>query len=644
MIRIYKSHDNSTVNFAADELKKYLKMMMPDCGEVLILRSSGETDGFRLGLLEDFSIPFHGEDAGIDDEVYISTTETAGILAGSNPRSVLFAVYRYLICNGCRFLFPGTDGEYIPKKKVVPVEYQKLADYRYRCHATEGDPGIDDVLRYIDYQAKQFMNSYALYSIFPYHRRYYMHRHNEQNRPPEPVSYELVEQWQALCEAEIEKRGMEIWAGGHSWVGNVAGFDPSDRYLYREGKEVSEDIRQNLAMINGERGLFHSDPAYTNICMSRKDLRTKMANLVVDYVEKHKQHNQVAIYLADNNHNHCECPECRKQSPSDYYIMILNEIDELLTKKGLSTKLQMIAYVDCMFAPKKQRLNNPDRFVLKATPISREYKKSITEDSVFPPAQPYKRNAWEPPATAEAYFSQFKEWQAIFPGTCIAYEYHYWVHQYRDPGMLFMSRRIYEDVRSWKVLGLDGGLEDGSNKSFFPNGFIDHIFGATLWDRSLDYNHELADYFRHIYGEDWQCVKDYLENISDAFGNGYLCDHKRISSLYKAKFNPEREAEFKRVFSLTSKMREIAGSHIAMPNRPQTVSWRLLLRHTQWCDGIANVLILKCHGDTEGAINSWKQFLTEMGKHDFETERYFDFGIAAESILVILKKKPKLEF
>ena len=76
------------------------------------------------------------------------------------------------------------------------------------------------------------------------------------------------------------------------------------RYLYKEGKELTEEIRQNLAMINGERGLFHSDPAYTNICMSRKDLRTKMANLVVDYVEKHKQHNQVAIYLADNNHNH----------------------------------------------------------------------------------------------------------------------------------------------------------------------------------------------------------------------------------------------------------------------------------------------------------------------------------------------------
>ncbi len=644
MYQIHKLRADCTLDFAAEELKKYLRMMMPDCGEIPISYDPKATSGFRLGLFQDFAIHFSGRDPVLDDEVYVKTDECGGVIAGSNPRSVLFAVYRYLICNGCRFLFPGTDGEYIPKKQIESVNYHALPSHRYRCHATEGDPSIDDVLRYIDYHAKQGLNAYALYEIFPYHRRYYLHRFNEHNRPPEPVSRDQVDQWRALCETELKKRGMEIWAGGHGWVDRTAGFDMNDRYLYKEGKEPAEDIRINLAMINGRRGLHHNDPSYTNICMSRADLRTKMATLVADYAEKHSQISQVAVYLADTNHNHCECTACTRQTPSDYYIMILNEIDEILTKRGIDTKIQLVAYVDCMFAPQTQKLKNHNRFILKATPISRQYNKSITKDSVFPPPAPYTRNNWEPPTTAEEYFSHFKQWQSVFPGTCIAYEYHYWVHQYREPGTVYMSRRIYEDVLSWKILGLDGGLEDGSNKSFFPNGFIDHIYGATLWDRELNYDAELEEYFRHIYGSDWKCVHQYLTNISEAFGNGYLCDHKTIVSNYDSKFNREKEKEFSRVYVLTANMRQIIASHMAMPTRPQTVSWRLLLHHTRWCDALAEALICKCKGDTEGAVQLWESSMSEIGKHDFETERYFDFGLAAASIHAILKKRPKIEF
>lgn len=67
-----------------------------------------------------------------------------------------------------------------------------------------------------------------------------------------------------------------------------------------------------------------------------------MATLVADYVQKHGQLSQVAVSLADTNHNHCECPECVKQSPSDFYVMILNEIDDILTQRDNDTKIQML--------------------------------------------------------------------------------------------------------------------------------------------------------------------------------------------------------------------------------------------------------------------------------------------------------------
>ena len=102
---IYKKRANHTIDFAAEELKKYLRMMMPEKGDIPITLDPAATQGFRLGLLEDFDLPCDCKDPNLDDIVHIEADAKGGILAGSNPRSVLFAVYRYLKLNGCRFLF-----------------------------------------------------------------------------------------------------------------------------------------------------------------------------------------------------------------------------------------------------------------------------------------------------------------------------------------------------------------------------------------------------------------------------------------------------------------------------------------------------------------------------------------------------------
>ena len=129
--KIYKISDCTTVDYAAEELKKYLRMMMPECGDIDIARAFGgvPTDGFVLGLMKDFGLSTdEATDLVLDDILHIDTTDNAGIIAGSNPRSVLMAVYRYLRENGCRWLYPGVDGEYIPMQDTRAVKYHKMAD------------------------------------------------------------------------------------------------------------------------------------------------------------------------------------------------------------------------------------------------------------------------------------------------------------------------------------------------------------------------------------------------------------------------------------------------------------------------------------------------------------------------------------
>ena len=61
-MHIIKTRCDHTIDFAAEELKKYLRMMMPQQGDIAIECNTGRQTGFRLGLLSDFGIPFEGKD------------------------------------------------------------------------------------------------------------------------------------------------------------------------------------------------------------------------------------------------------------------------------------------------------------------------------------------------------------------------------------------------------------------------------------------------------------------------------------------------------------------------------------------------------------------------------------------------------
>ena len=75
MLVINKMRANHVIDHAAEELKKYLRMMMPECGEIDILSKSNATDGFRLGLLEDFGLPSEAEDPVLDDVIPMAKGE-----------------------------------------------------------------------------------------------------------------------------------------------------------------------------------------------------------------------------------------------------------------------------------------------------------------------------------------------------------------------------------------------------------------------------------------------------------------------------------------------------------------------------------------------------------------------------------------
>ncbi len=643
MLTIKKVRADHVIDFAAEELKKYLRMMMTECGEIDIIYDPDATDGFRLGLLSDFGLPSEAEDPALDDVIHVDTTAEGGILAGSNPRSVLFAVYRLLRENGCRWLYPGVDGDYVPTKDIEGVKYHKMADHRFRGFCNEGSESQTCMLECADYYAKLEMNVYMLEWFIPngYYNRYYAHLHNEKNRIPEPVSDRQILQWKRQCEAEINKRGLMFHDIGHGWTGHPFGFAANNNATNTYDTSMyTEEQKSVLAMLGGKRDFFRGSPIYTNLCMSQDRVRTAVAKDIADYAETHHNIDYLHVWLSDGNCNHCECDECQKMRPSDFYLMIMNELDEELTARGLDTRIVFIAYLDTIFAPEKIRIKNPDRFALLYAPISRSYTSSIGENTEPCELKPYVRNAWERPTESGATLAYLRSWQDVFPGMCFSYEYHFWRHQFLDPGGFAIARRLYEDVLSLRFTGLDGYVEDGSQRSCYPNAFPTYIYAETLMNRDCDYEAVQKDYFSHIYGKDWEKAAAILKRITDVFDFAYMEGERSVDERVSTYYDPARAERLCEIPELSARLRTLASAHLNMPTRPQTVSWRLLLRHAEYCELWAQIVTAKAMGHDFRAVELAKQFSDTFGKYEIEMERYYDHSLACR-VLEHVTRSPR---
>lgn len=646
MYHIYKITSHPVIDFAAEELKRYLRMMMPRCGEISIAFDPAATTGFRLGLMEHFGLSTEeAEDLQLDDILHMETDEHGGILAGSNPRSVLLAVYKYLTLNGCRWLYPGVDGEYIPIKAIEPVSYHKMADCRYRGQCNEGAESQQAMLETIDFSPKIGLNVYMLEFDNPkiYYDWYYDHKYNESNREPEPVSADTVLQWKRACEAEITKRGLQFHDMGHGWNAEAFGIGSVGGWNRDEQNPVPEESRQYLAQIAGVRGLRNGVALNTNFCMSNPEARKIVTKTVCDYAQLNCNVDYLHVWLADAQLNHCECDECRKKTPSDWYVVLLNDIDRELTARNLSTRIAAILYSETAYEPTCEHIRNPKRFLLMLGAITRSYTASTPKDPKLEQLTPFVLNVSGRMETMDEHVVRAKLWQQFCPSPMIAYEYHFWKHQFYAPGVLCFARRLYEDVHSYTANGFRGIIQDGSQRSFFPNGLSYYVYAATLFDNHADFDVLVEDYCRHAYGPLWRDAIAYMQAIDAHIPQSYVeAKHSRNRNASKF-YAPHMEQPLRAVEAITDEYARKFAAYRNMPHRVQTVSVRLLMRHMEFCRGLAAALALKCTGKDSEAKESFTQFMERFGSYEVSMERYYDHMIAMHALKEIFNSKSVFE-
>jgi hypothetical protein len=630
---------NQTIVFAAEELAKYLLRISQKYEFINFYNGSKYEPDKKgilwIGLSDGFGIQSTVQDVVMDDMIYLDVTDGCGIISGINPRSVLLAVYRFLTEAGCRWVRPGIEGECIPQTNItdINIKVSEKPSYRHRGICLEGAASYENVADIIDWAPKVSFNAYFIqlkdaYAMF---KRWYSHSNNPLLQS-EPFTVDKAREYTTKLENEIKKRGMLYHAAGHGWTCEPFGIT-GNAWDQAIDSETPSDARQYLALINGKREIFNKDGLDTNLCYSNEKVRSIVVNHIADYLEKHKAVDILHFWLADGYNNHCECDECKKMLPSDYYVTMLNKLDEILTSKGIGTKIVFCIYLDLSWVPQKQRIKNPDRFIMMYAPITRSFTEALTVKNEILETPPYDRNKLVFPFSYEPGTAFLRKWQSEFKGDSFDFDYHFMWDHYIDPGYSRITRVLSEDIKLLKYMGLNGFVSCQLQRVYFPTGLGMYVMGRTLWDNKLDFDSIADEYFESSFGPDGFLCREYMEQLSELFDMEYMTGKKPFIS-------EESTERFIKILEVVNRFKPVIDGNMQNKNGCIALSWSYLKYHADICYLLALGMHANSCGNKEMVDLFWDTIERYVQKNEMALQPVLD---VFEFIKVMKDKFKKIQ-
>ncbi len=624
-MRLGRIGNDPVVNFAVTELSRYLKMMDRDLQVDILQADKVEQEFPRIiwvGLDEGLAknVPAV-EDPVLDDAIAIEAEDFNGYITGSNSRSVLMAAYRFLRELGCSWVRPGIEGERIPEKRLekMQISVNEKASYRHRGVCIEGATAYETVVDMLDFFPKVGMNAYFFEHFEPliFFRRWYNHKSNP-HLDAESVSDKEILAMLASLEREMAQRGIVYHKTGHGWTCVPFGLDGSS-WGAADDSKVPEETRKYMALVNGRRGLHNNIPLNTNMCYSQSAVRKKMTDAIVAYCKEHPNVDVLHYWLSDGTNNHCECDECAKMLPSDWYMMLLNELDAAMTAEGLTTKVVFLLYVDLLWAPEKIRLNNPDRFILMFAPITRNYGQNYVDHLTFDGKIPeFNRNHLDFDASLEMNLAQLRLWQEQFTGDSFIYDYHLMYAHFNDPGYEHCASNTFQDMKGLRDIGINGNISCQLMRCCFPTALPMLALAAALWNRDADYEKLADSYYLDAFGPDGALVRGYMKKISELFRI-----YEGPSHGFGAKITGDLCESYAELTQLVENFRPVIDEHAAA-GQVWSNDWVQLQVHADYVLALAKALELTQQKNHEEAKQAIAQMLDILNRNELIIKKTMD--------------------
>ena len=609
---VAKIGNDKTISFAVEELIRLVKAM--DKNLRLDVRRYNQKD---LSVKNALWIGLDGSIAqSEDDHIVINVENGAGVITGSNERSVLMAVYRFMYELGCRYLCPGADGEKIPTRSLDYKDLKSFVDqkpsYPHRIMCIEGSVSYEHVYNMIDWLPKVGMSGFYTQFFVPtvFFDRYYKKFYEDETDRDfgNKITDDDIAAMMNMLNDELTKRDIYQHAIGHGWSSAPYGLVASGWDIYTG--EISDELRRDLALYKGKRDFFEGKPLCTQLCYSSDRVKHKVTDYAVEFCKNNPDIDCLDFTLGDGGRNHCECEECLKKYPSDHYVDMLNMLDEKLTAAGLPTKLKFSVYADTLFAPKQEKLRDSDRFILGFAPIARSYSQSYDEVDLdnLPETAPFIHNKDMLRNTVALNVAYLSKWQENYNGDALVWDYHLMWDHHTDPGYYNIVKTINRDIASLGKLKLNGLLTCQLLRSAFPTGFPQYCIAANLFNKERSFEEIRDEYFTAAFGDMGKTVSEYLAEISDL-----ACPQFVRGKIVPGFKEFSRDELIERYTKLKEVVKTFSEEYIEK-FKDTSMDWQYLNVHSVLVILFANVYIARYNGDEEKVTyfsNKFREYVKE---------------------------------
>jgi len=287
-------------------------------------------------------------------------------------------------------------------------------------------------------------------------------------------------------------------------------------------------------------------------------------------------------------------------------------VDGALTAAGVKTRVVFLIYVDLLWAPERERLNNPDRFTLMYAPITRTFSSSFASplgDAVTEPLPAYVRNRLEMPRSVGGNIARLRDWQAQFSGDGFDFDYHLmWAHN-TDLSGWHIAKVLFEDMKSLETFGLNGMVSCQVQRAFFPSGLAMGLMAAALWDKDLTFEEAARAHLTSVYGDDAEEMERYFSTLSELMDPPFQRGECEPVSERSAALLDKVPGTVMKALPL---IRRRAGEALE-PSVKKT--WEYLEIHAQLFVMTAAAFAEKARGESDRALRLWEEaaeFLRRM--------------------------------
>ncbi len=438
------------------------------------------------------------------DGLLIKTVDNTIILAGENPPGALYATYAFLEEHlGCRWYFPGGQGEYVPAMKTITIaqiDDKQEPSFSFRGLHTVAEGSKDPEVR--TWMARNRMDLMDEIFLTRDHRK-------------------KVE--------ENMKKGLVFFTSAHfgHWLGGSALFDTHPEYFpLLEGKRTE----------GFPSGYVEGKLQQHNYCLSNPDLVIDVAKSIREFVELYPDVELIGVNQQDSA-KWCQCEGCKAfGTPSDRLHTFLNRlVDELgpvLDNRSLATQ----AYQDTDQPPVKVK---PNRKVVIFYALI-EHCARHGWDEGCPTQEKQKKNlaSWlDYGNTVIAYTYHGDQ----FPGFPMPTAYHSLADMkyYKEIGVSGWFPEIVADAPGQNPLKRDPELLWGDE--WYSKKLTYYSGAKALWNSNITLEEIKDDYFPKFYGKAGSAMRKYYDTLEEAWHHpgDVRYPHKSILG-----FNPSMAIDF----------------------------------------------------------------------------------------------------